>query len=319
LLVQERSGQRFADYLREHVLVPLGMTSADADPATAMKAGAADGYYRWFGMVYRPATVPHPLDHQPSAMVYASAEDLAHELLMNLGEGTVDDTQVLSPRLVRELHRSRADVDGFNGYAAGWYVRPLWESADQAAYDGRAVGLPLVYEHSGSAPTTTTFLGFVPSLHLGVVVLMNSHDPNASSRLYALQSNVWKVLLGKSPTPLGGPSETWLGHQGPVIGTTLVALLLALFLATAREVAAGRRRAAARRWCVLVAALAVDLASMYFVWVYVPRQVVAPVHTIVRISPDIGVLIWVGTAVVVLWAPVRTFLLARPLHGPRHP
>lgn len=312
LLVQQRSGQRFSDYLREHVFAPMGMTNTNADPVTAIKDGAADGYYRWFGVAYRPTTVPHPLSHQPSAMIYASAVDLAHELFMNLGGGTVNGTAVLTPRLVRQLHKSGADVDGFNGYAAGWYVRPLFESGHPATYDGHSADLPMVYEHSGSAPTTTTFLGFVPFLHLGVVVLMNSHDPDASSRLYALRTNVWKILLDHKPTPLGGPNETFLGHQGPVIGITLLAFLLAMLVATTTEVAARRRTTTARRWLVLVAALAVDLAVMYFVWVYVPHQMSASVHTITRVSPDIAILIWVGTALVVLWAPIRTYLLARP-------
>ena len=207
LLVQERSGQAFADYMREHVFGPMGMSSAYADPASAMAGGAAEGYYRWFGLAYRATAAPHPIAHLPSANTYASADDLARELLMNLAQGTIEGTKVLTPQLVAQVQRSGADVDGSSGYAAGWFVRPMWESADPASYNARSVELPLVYEHSGSDSTTTTFLGFVPSMHLGVVVLMNSHDPYASSRLYALQSDVWKLLLGHPPTPLGHANE----------------------------------------------------------------------------------------------------------------
>ena len=66
---------------------------------------------------------------------------------------------------------------------------------------------------------------------------------------------------------------------------------------------------------MLVAALVVDLAVMYFVWVYVPQQVHASIPSIIRKSPDIAVCIAAGTFVVVVWAPIRTYLLA-PLGDP---
>ena len=66
LLVQTVSGERFADYMRDHVFVPMGMRNATADPARAADLGAADGYYRWFGVRYLPTPVPLPARSWPS-------------------------------------------------------------------------------------------------------------------------------------------------------------------------------------------------------------------------------------------------------------
>jgi CubicO group peptidase (beta-lactamase class C family) len=287
------------------------MTHTFADPVAAQLDRGARGYYRWFGVGYRAADLPQPSSHLSSAVTFSSAEDLARELLMLLGSGTVDGTEVLAPDLVAQLLKPEADVDSFNGYAMGWFARPLWEATDPTTYEGDATTLPLVYEHSGSRATVTTFVGFIPAQDVGVVVLMNSHDPEAASRVYALQTNVWRILLGDPPAPLGAPTERFLDHYAPVIGVTLLATQVALLCVTLVEVLLRRRSGRVRRWAWLAGALLADLVVLWFLWVYVPDDVGAPVSLIFAVSPDVRLVYVVATAVVVLWAPVRTWLLAR--------
>jgi CubicO group peptidase (beta-lactamase class C family) len=315
-IIEAVSGQPYAAYMQDHVFAALDMTHTFADPVAAELDGAARGYYRWFGLRYRPADLPQPSSHLPSAVTFSSAEDMARELLVLLGSGTADGEQVLAPDLVSELLTPGADADGFSGYAMGWFVRPLWESVDPTTYAGDDTSLPLVYEHTGNRATVTTFAGFIPAEGVGVVVLMNSHDPEAASRVYALQGNVWRILLGDQPVPLGKATEPFLDHYAPVIGVTLLAAQVSLFLWTVGEIRRRRRSGRARRWSILVAALVADLLVLAFLWLFVPLAVDAPVTLILALAPDVRLVFLFASAIVVLWAPLRTWLLWRHLEQP---
>lgn len=308
-LVQTQSKMPFADYMHDHVFVPMGMQHATSDPAAADAAGAAAGYYRWFGRVYRPAHVPIPSRSAPSATSYASAADLARELRMNLGSGTVDHAGILSAASVAELHRPGSLVDPFTAYAMGWQVRPLWEKAQPIHYSGLSADLPMVWEHTGSWPTTATYLGFSPSLRLGFVLLMNGNDRAAESRQYVLASNVWRVLLDNPPQPLGAPTEDFLTHYGWAVALTLLATQLSVLVAAAYQVRHRRSLSGRRRLAWLVLPALFDLSLLGFIWLYLPRTFETPVLAIIRNDPDIGVVIVVGTAVALLWGLTRTVLL----------
>lgn len=310
LLVQTVSGQQFADYMRDHVFAPIGMDHATADPADAADLGAAEGYYRWFSTRYLPTAVPLPGRSAPSAISYASASDLARELRLNLDSGTIDGTAVLSAAATEQLHRPVSQADSFNGYAMGWFVRPLWEQADPGRYKGTSTQMPLVWEHSGTWPTTATYIGFSPALGIGFALVMNGNDRAASSRQYALATNVWRLLLDNPTQPLGEPSEDFLTHYGAVVALTGFAVLLAVLVQTAIEVRHRRDITRRRRLTVLGLALALDLSLLAFIWLYLPSEFEAPVNAIIRFTPDIGPLLLATTAIVVLWGVPRTLLLA---------
>jgi CubicO group peptidase (beta-lactamase class C family) len=311
LLVETVSGQRFADYMRHRVFAPMGMRRAIADPAQAGDVGAAAGYYRWYGVGYLPTPVPIPARSAPSASMYASVVDLARELRMNLGTGTVDGSQVLSPEATAELHRPASSADPSTSYAMGWFVRPLWEQANPLRYTGTRTQLPMLWEHSGSWSTTATYLGFSPASHIGFALLMNGHDRAAASRQYALTSNVWRLLLDNPPQPLAGPSEDLLTHYGTAIALTLVAAQIALLIQSIAAVRHRRQLTRRRRLIAIVVPLLFDLSLLAFIWLYLPTSFEAPVNAIVRSAPDVGLLILAATALALLWGAPRTVLLAR--------
>ncbi len=52
LVVEATSGQRYADYIREHILSPLGMAHTYASRAEARQNGLAMGHAYWFGVPF---------------------------------------------------------------------------------------------------------------------------------------------------------------------------------------------------------------------------------------------------------------------------
>ena len=128
LIVEAVSGEPFSAYIEEHVFAALDMTHSHALLRSAQADGLAAGYYHWFGLAWQPAPIPLPRAGGPSATMFASAEDLGHQLIAHLNEGHYGSNRVLSPAGIATLHAAGVETDEFNGYAMGWNVRPLWEA-----------------------------------------------------------------------------------------------------------------------------------------------------------------------------------------------
>ncbi|MDE0654230.1 MAG: serine hydrolase [bacterium] len=106
LLVEEVSGMRLGDYLRRHVLDPLGMHStsfAISDEMRERKAAVHirgdDGSLGVFGFEVRQ----DPEVELGGAGLYGTVEDYSRFLQMILGRGTRDAVQVLAPETVDKM------------------------------------------------------------------------------------------------------------------------------------------------------------------------------------------------------------------------
>jgi CubicO group peptidase (beta-lactamase class C family) len=154
LLVQERSHQRFADYMRASVLEPLGMTRSAFEWTSTVTATAATPYDR-FG---HPASAER-FTEVAAAGLQTTAEDLA---LLAQAELTATprarDRRVLSPALVR-LMQSVAPP------ATTWGLghEVLRDSATGMVFAG----------HNGANTGWNAVIRVVPSTGDGLVVLTN--------------------------------------------------------------------------------------------------------------------------------------------------
>ena len=314
LLVQTTSGQPFAQYMTEHVFEPAGMRHSYAEKAPAVAAGASAAYYRWYGLWYRVTpSIAEPPGLAPAAMMWSSAEDLAQHLILNMNQGSVGGRSVLAPSAVAEMHRPAAEVNVANSYTMGWYMRPAWEQSSTKMF-GENYQLPFVWEHGGSWNTTSTYLGFIPSQQLGIVVLINGNNPPAESALGNIHTNIWHLLAG-TPTEPATPNEPLLLRYGSVLALAIVALLTVSLAWSVRELKRRRQMAVPvsprRRWLSIALPLLVDVAVLCFVWIYLPRHFVTTVPTMVRDSPDIGLVIILTTLLATVWGSARTVLLLK--------
>jgi CubicO group peptidase (beta-lactamase class C family) len=157
-IIEQVSGQPYAEYVRERIFAPLDMRNSFTDQEVAVRNGMANGHRYWFGFPV-PTTLEHEHGRTPTAALISSAGDLGRYLMALLNEGRYDRRAVLSPQGVAELVRPGAPGDGFS-YAMGWRVGPV-------------EGVPAVH-HGGIVPHFRGKMVMLPKQGWGVVVLTNA-------------------------------------------------------------------------------------------------------------------------------------------------
>jgi CubicO group peptidase (beta-lactamase class C family) len=319
LLVQTASGQPFGDYMEEHLFEPLEMGHSHPTRAAARADNAAAGYSLWFGSFWRQTEVPGPTTGMPSCTMYGPAEDLGHELMALLDEGRYGDGRILRPESVKAMFETGVQVDGTKGYAMGWFTRPLVESADPAAKPGPDGALPLLLEHQGEWGNSHTYLAMVPDSRLGVALVINGNDTAAPSRLKAIDTNVLRILYGRSPVPTV-VQEDWLQRYSWAVSLALLlAELLSLWLAFLFLL---RPRALPRkRWVPLalaVGALALDGFALWLCLIYAPARFDTHLFVIVRQFPDVGATLVPVLALAIVLPLPRTVLLLSRMRALKH-
>ncbi|MBE4717312.1 serine hydrolase [Pseudarthrobacter sp. AB1] len=310
LLVQTVANQPFGEYLKQHVLGPLGMVHSHTTAAAAREDNAAEGYYRWFSSFWVETDVPAPAAGMPSSTLYASAEDLGRLLTALLNGGRYGDVRILQPGSVAEMFEPRTSVDEAKGYGMGWFTRPLVESVDPAAPAPAAGELPLLLEHQGEWGNSHTYLAVVPASGLGVALVINGNDTAAPSRLKAIDTNILRILHGHSPIP-AVVIEDWLQQSSWAVSLALLlAELLSLWLSL--SVLFRRRFARLGRWALpawTAVALALDALALWLYLIYAPARFDTGLLVIIRQFPDVGVTLVPVLGLAILWPVPRTVLL----------
>jgi CubicO group peptidase (beta-lactamase class C family) len=196
LIVQTVAGQRYEDYLREHVFAPLDMDHSFASPEDAHRHGLATGHEFWFGRA-RP-TPPRDLYNSipnraavPAGLISASAEDMTHYLIAQLRDGSYAGESVLSPAGIAELHRPAVPITATEAYAMGWVVTDKELSGTRV----RTVG------HDGGTGDFYAEMTLIPEGQWGVVLLTNAGNALQGERVPEIADGVVAQLLGRSPPP----------------------------------------------------------------------------------------------------------------------
>ena len=192
-LIEQVTGQPWADFMRDRVLSPLGITGTTFDVQAMQQAPNH--------------AVPHSLDilegMQPGPFVSlagiasagalnVSAQGMANYLLFQLGDGTFNGQPMISTALLNELHTQQAAYPpqppigptGFqtNGYALGWFTADF-------------NGLQVIW-HNGSIDGFYTVVMLIPSQDVGVAVLSNAGLGTGSLFTLAASLGLLERLMG---------------------------------------------------------------------------------------------------------------------------
>lgn len=155
-IVETVSGRPFRDYVRDHVLVPLGMSqsgfSLPDPPPPALAVG-----YEWHG-----AYEPVPLDRMrwyPAGDFYTSAGEIARFMLAHLDAGRIPGGE---SRLLRAETARAMQTQGFTHHpgVVGWHL----------GFDERRWNDVAAIGHGGSWNGYGTELVLVPEAKLGLFV-----------------------------------------------------------------------------------------------------------------------------------------------------
>lgn len=162
-VVETQSAVPFAQYMRQSVLVPMGMSHTSFDTGPAASAQMSLGYRK------NEAVPEVPLRDVPAGGLNSSANDMSRFLAMVFTEGTSGGQQILKPQTVAEMLRPQntsVPLDSNFHVGLGWMLSTLGKSTIQNAGP--------VAHHGGSIGMFRSALYVLPQHKLGVVVLGNS-------------------------------------------------------------------------------------------------------------------------------------------------
>ncbi len=208
-IVARQSKQEFGEYLRDHVLKPLGMKDSFFDTDLSRRAEMATRY----------ADDGKPLPFYTTATpgsgeMYASAHDLARFAMFHLGGEGLDATaKILDQARLDELHRPETTVaPGGYFYGMGWQVLRQPERAE------------VLYHGGGQSGVKAEFV-LVPSAGAAVVVLSNRRGPKGfidgvRDRLLKIAVPDWTALPVTPSAPLK-PLQPAKDYRGQWRGTML--------------------------------------------------------------------------------------------------
>ena len=167
-IVERISGQTWSNYVEQHILAPLAMTSTNSqlDMKPELKASLAKGY--WFRDGEFQAT-PYDFGHDgPAGLMSTTADDMTRFMLAILNDGAYTGGRILSPESMRIMRQPLFDI------------HPAIAPMLHGFYRFDRAGLE-IFGHGGDTNQFHSNLAFIPQKNLGLFVSFNS-DPAAAAR-----------------------------------------------------------------------------------------------------------------------------------------
>lgn len=150
------SGRDYADFMREEVFAPLGLTHMSVDIGPGLEK------YQAFRYSADGSPIPfYGFDHPGGSAVYASAHDLVRFGMFHLKAHLSDQKAILKDETIDEMQKATAEMGSNTGYGIGWITNE---------YPGgrRSVS------HSGGMGGVSTLLRLYPAEKIAIVVLSNA-------------------------------------------------------------------------------------------------------------------------------------------------
>ncbi|HIC95298.1 TPA: serine hydrolase [Candidatus Bipolaricaulota bacterium] len=190
-IIEHRSDLSYQEYVRKHILEPLGMErSFFSREEVESDQDAATPYVITREKERKPSTYPYGAISSDGGLI-SNVLDLAKYISMYLSWGKLDGVRLVSRESLEAMETPRVRTPlqegpfGELGYAYGLHVVP-----DFLGY--KLIG------HSGSVLVATAYMGFIPERGVGIVLLANgSGYPLSQLGMYGLV-----ILLGEDPEGL---------------------------------------------------------------------------------------------------------------------
>lgn len=181
-IITRVSGRAYATYLRNEVLLPLGMTRS--------AVGIPPGLQKEVAVRYDEEHRPLPFydfDHPGGSAVYASAHDLVRFGMFHLKTRTEEQKAILTDASIDEMQVSGQAGGRDAQYGIGWRVE--------------RAGAALRVAHSGSMGGVRTTLLLAPREKVAIVALCN-FSTNLPEQI---AGRLWREVVGDAPA---GPAPT---------------------------------------------------------------------------------------------------------------
>jgi CubicO group peptidase (beta-lactamase class C family) len=140
-VIARLSGKGYADFLRDEVLLPLGMNRS--------ALGIGPGLEPYAAARYRGRTERLPFydfDHPGGSAVFASAHDLARFGLFHLKARLPDQKAILPDAALDEMQRPTVAVDAATGCGIAWRIGQDSSGQRRVSHDGGMDGVSTTLE-----------------------------------------------------------------------------------------------------------------------------------------------------------------------------
>ena len=163
IAIQNQSGVPFADFMKQSLLVPMGMKNSSFDTGPSASMLMAKGYRG------RDAADEPALRDVPAGGLNSSVSDLGRFMSMVFAEGKSGNQQILKEETLSEMlqpQNASVPLDFNFRVGLGWMLSTLGTSTIQNG--------GVVAHHSGATALFQSQLYILPQHKLGIVVLSNS-------------------------------------------------------------------------------------------------------------------------------------------------
>jgi CubicO group peptidase (beta-lactamase class C family) len=191
-IVQRVSGERFEDYVAQHILAPLDMqhTTFEQPLPEKFRAAMSNGYQT-------ASSPPHPYEFVvtgPAGSAASTADDMAHFMIAHLQLGRFGDNRILSADTARLMQSpSETSLPGFSTTAHGFLY-------------GHQNG-HLVIGHGGDTIVFHTELDLLPQDGVGIYYTFNSRGTN--NAVYGARTLLFDEFMNRYfPAPPEAPVPT---------------------------------------------------------------------------------------------------------------
>lgn len=195
-IVAVASGQPYAEYLTEHVFVPLAMVDSTAAPTAEVRSKLAAGSMRRRDDGSRGRFEYYDTKAlAPAANVVSTLDDMTRFAALQFRDEPPSANPVLRGSTLREMHRLQWLNPGWgSGRGLGWSV---------AERDGETI-----VSHGGWIAGNRTHLVLVPGQKLAVIALVNTDDGEPHVFAYEAYETLGKAFAAAKPAE--EPAETLL-------------------------------------------------------------------------------------------------------------
>lgn len=177
-IISKVSAKSFANFMKNEVFLPLGMTHSSLDIGPGLEEYAATRYDQ------DNNPIPfYDFDHEGASAFYCSTHDLVRFGMFHLKNRLPGQKQILKDSTLDLMHKDKdpdIPIEDNEFYAMGWA-----NNMDENGYH-------IVY-HDGEMSGASTILYLVPSENIVVVVLLNCTD----NIVYSICEDILCAMLPK--------------------------------------------------------------------------------------------------------------------------
>ena len=138
LVVEDVSGVPFDQYVKQNILVPLGMTQSRYLLAPPLPENMVTGYWYQDG-----AQIPQPMDYDddyPGGSIISTAEDMSHFLIAQLQDGCYQGTCILQSDTLATMQQRQAETPYEGQYVTFGFVEGISNQVRMIGHSGAIRG-----------------------------------------------------------------------------------------------------------------------------------------------------------------------------------